>query len=390
MSELVLRLNRSWMLVGWITIFLVGTDLFVVSPFLPAIGNDLHKLPSSLTMAVSIFSIVYAIACPIQAKIAEKIGVHKVLLFGVLTISLANLFTSVASDLTQLLLSRGLAGLAAASISPMLYVLTSERTVPQERAGKLALINSGLVVALVFGAPLGLLLGAYSGWRWVFSLLALAFVLMVPVNSVTWLNGAAPTKKVAGASQERLSEAIIYFVSMICWASCVYAIYTLLSTALNSEHQMNVQAVAMMLTSYGVGAAIGGVLGGRLADRIGAINMVRLSFLLMALALLLLLVVYPTKMVWALSLNLFLLALVAYGFFPALQACTAMHFVTRRPTVMGLVSSSLYIGITLGSFVGGKIFTLHGMTGVILFSTLMALAGMVISLFLRKKSVEPR
>lgn len=67
LSTLATTMRRSWLLVGWTTIFLVGTDLFVVSPFLPSMAQELHRSASSLTILISIFSIVYAIACPIQA-----------------------------------------------------------------------------------------------------------------------------------------------------------------------------------------------------------------------------------------------------------------------------------------------------------------------------------
>jgi predicted MFS family arabinose efflux permease len=59
-------LPASWLLVGWITIFFVGTDLFVVSPFLPAIARDFNRQPADLTLMVSLFSISYAVFSPVR------------------------------------------------------------------------------------------------------------------------------------------------------------------------------------------------------------------------------------------------------------------------------------------------------------------------------------
>nr|WP_246491065.1 MFS transporter [Chitinivorax tropicus] len=380
---MAMTLNRSWMFVGWITIFLVGTDLFIVSPFLPAIGQEVHQPAESLAMLVSVFSIAYAIACPIQAKFAERFGVGKVLQFGILLIGLANLYTSLAADYSHLLLSRALAGLGAASISPMIYTLTAERTLPAERAGKLAQVNSGLVIALVLGAPFGLLLGTFSGWRLVFAGLAVAFLLVLPINNLAWQAETAPAGRrgTTGrvATQEKLSDAVRFFACMICWSACVYATYTLLPTAMSSEYQVKVSTLASLLTSYGIGAALGGLLGGKLADRIGPATMVRLAFAMMAVTLGVLYFTYPLGSVNALLINLFLISLVAYGFFPALQACAAQRFTVRRPTVMGFLSSSLYVGMTTGAAVGGQLFGHSGMTQVILFSTSMALIGLAIA-----------
>lgn len=379
-----MTMNRSWLLVGWVTIFLVGMDLFVMAPFLPAIGQELHRSASSLTMLISLFSIVYAIACPIQARIAERFGVGNVLLFGILTLGLANYYTAVAHDLHNLLLSRALAGLAAASISPMIYVLTANRVRPEERAGKLALINSGLIIALILSAPLGLGLSDHVGWRSVFALLAVAFLLMWPVNKMAWRNdvsGVASSK----ASAEHLAAGWIFFLCMICWAASVYATYTLLSSAMSNEYHLSGNNMALVLTSYGLGAALGGILGGKLADRIGPSSIVRLAFCLMIASLLLMMAIYRTHQVGWLSFNLFLFALVAYGFFPALQACAAQVFVARRSMVMGLLSSCLYVGITLGSAIGGKLFSVGGMTLVQCYSIAMAVLGLILSMFIRDK-----
>ena len=242
-----MTMNRSWLLVGWVTIFLVGTDLFVVASFLPAIGQDLHHPASSLTMLISIFSIVYAIACPIQARIAERFGVGNMLLFGILTLGLANCYTAMAHDLNNLLLSRALAGLAAASISPMIYVLTANRARPEERAGKLALINSGLIISLILGAPLGLVLSDYAGWRSVFTMLAVAFLLMWPVNKMTWHNEVGSTAK-SKASAEHLTAGWMFFLCMFCWAASVAAYFCSLqgssSMALYSISSVRCSAMA--------------------------------------------------------------------------------------------------------------------------------------------------
>jgi predicted MFS family arabinose efflux permease len=380
MNTLSISLNRSWMLVGWVTVFLVGTDLFVVSPFLPAIGKDLGYAPADLTTMVSIFSIAYAVACPIQGRIAERVGLQKVLLFGVSLIGLANLYTALSHSMLNLLLSRMLAGWAAASVSPIIYALTAECTEPARRASRLALISSGLVIALIFGAPVGLLLGAHSGWRTVFSLLGLAFLLMVPVNSLTWRSGARPQRP--AGNDEHLSGALVLMACMALWAGSTYASYTLLPVALNNEYGLPVNGVAEVLACFGLGAAIGGVLGGRLADRIGAAVMVRLSFWLMTVTYAALFFVYHMHVVWALALNMFVVSMCSYGFFPALQTCAANRFAARRPTVLGLLSSSLYVGITLGSFFGGKVFAHQGMPYVLVLSAAMALSGGLASAYI--------
>jgi MFS transporter, DHA1 family, purine base/nucleoside efflux pump len=43
--------------IGWLTMFVVGTDLFVVSPVLPLISRDYDVSPASAGLCVTVFSL---------------------------------------------------------------------------------------------------------------------------------------------------------------------------------------------------------------------------------------------------------------------------------------------------------------------------------------------
>jgi predicted MFS family arabinose efflux permease len=379
-NTLTMPLERSWKLVGWLTIFLVGTDLFVVSPFLPVMGRDLHQYPATMTWTVSVFSITYAIACPLLGRLAEQVGLGRMLLVGISTLTLANLFTASSVNFPMLLASRILAGLGAASVSPMLYALAAGRSEPTQRASNLALINSGLVIALMMGAPLGLLMGSYSGWRQVFILLAIGFAAMFLVNRRTWPpTTGVHTARPQAAPTEHLRHASLHVICMVFWSASIYACYTLLATALEAEYHFSTYAITAMLICFGLGAFLGSIRGGRMADRIGAARMVRWCFMLMACIQAITWVIYPLQWYGTYAFLLFALALSSYGFFPALQACVTQKFVSRRPTVMGLLSSSLYVGMTLGAALGGLVYAGSGMQGVIALSVALGLVGAVFS-----------
>ncbi|MFT4100473.1 MAG: MFS transporter [Burkholderiaceae bacterium] len=372
--------SRRWMLVGWLTIFLVGTDLFVVSPFLPVIARDMQADPATLTWMVSLFSATYAIACPLQGRLAERLGASNVLLVGVATLAVGNLFTALAPGLPSLLASRILAGIGAASTSPMLYSLAAQFAGPNRRAADLALINSGLLIALALGAPAGLVMGGLSDWRLVFLGLSVVFAIMLPINWHIWrdasrIKGGTAAVERATATTEPLSAALPYLLAMVCWSTSVYLTYTLLGTALAADYELGVPRIAACLTAFGVGAAIGSVFIGRMADRIGPARMATLCFAAMAVAEIATSLVYRLGYPIALGTMLFVLALSAYGFFPALQSCAAQRFSARRPTVLGLISSSLYVGMTLGAALGGHLFHPIGMANVIAVALLPCLLG---------------
>lgn len=279
------RYPSLWVLVSWLTIFLVGTDLFIVSAFLPLMGRELHMPAASLTILVSAFSLTYALACPIQGRVAERWGLRTVLVSGVVALGAANFYTAAATDLLHLTLSRVLAGFAAASISPMLYALAAERATPLQRASRLAQVNSGLVISLCLGAPLGLVVGDITNWRSVFMGLATILLIMVPFNAAVWPpRTVRPPITQLDAINERLLDAWPLLVCMMAWSVSVYATYTLLATALSQDFAASAQEIALVLVCFGAGATAGVFAGGRLADRIGVGRQVRLSLVLMTVA----------------------------------------------------------------------------------------------------------
>ncbi|MRV74094.1 MFS transporter [Duganella sp. FT92W] len=383
---------RNKLLFGWLTMFLVGTDLFIISPFLPAIAADMHSTPASLGVLVGGFSIAYALLCPLQGQIAERTGARKVLAFGITSLVLANLATAWATTLPLLIASRCFAGLAAASISPMIYALTAASAPPERRAFSLAIVNSGLVLSLVGGAPVGMMIAAWSDWRDVFVLIAILLAMMLPFNLRCWpVTASAPSPSASHAGS--LRGAWVFLVTMVAWSVAVYTSYTYLGSALALQFASMPGTVAMLIACYGAGATLGGLSGGKLADRYGAHRVVQGSFVMMAVAFGALAALYAgpsTRQPPLLGPALFAVALVSFGLFPALQACAAKVFPSRRASVMALMGSSLYVGITLGSVTGGAIYADAGFHWVATASSVLAGLGLLISIpAMRAASDEP-
>src|SRR6266446_10745489 len=50
--------------IGWLTMFVVGTDLFVVSPLLPLIAVDYRISSAAAGLSVTVFSLTYMVCAP--------------------------------------------------------------------------------------------------------------------------------------------------------------------------------------------------------------------------------------------------------------------------------------------------------------------------------------
>ena len=61
-----MRINAPARLaVAWLTMFLVGTELFVFSPLLPVLAADYHVAPSLAGLSVTMFSLAYMVSAPL-------------------------------------------------------------------------------------------------------------------------------------------------------------------------------------------------------------------------------------------------------------------------------------------------------------------------------------
>jgi MFS transporter, DHA1 family, putative efflux transporter len=361
--------------VAWCTLFVIGTDLFVVSPLLPLIASDLRLAPASAGLSVTAFAAAYMICAPLLGHLADRIGRRPMLSWGLAGFAIANLLTAAAPNLWLLLAARIVAGVTTAAVSPSIYALVGDSAPPARRATWMAAAVSGLLMSLSAGAPLGALAGAALGWAKVFDGLAgLALVLLL-VNRRIWpreaavaASGAIPREKAsAGVLARRLLPTVI-------WATALYGMYTYLGTWL-ARAGFSTGEIAQVITFYGAGALAGTFAGGRIADRLGPATATGISLLgLFACFALLPFVLHPG---WPICLGFAILSAVAQIFFPAQQAGLVGDFPARRATVLAWNNSSLFLGIACGSLVGGQAVTYGSFPASLAVCAAIALAGWV-------------
>src|SRR5947207_4902297 len=144
--------------------FVIGSDLFVISPLLPLISADYAVPASAAGLSVTVFGVTYMLSAPALGHLADRVGRGRVLTWCLCAFGAANLLTAIAGDFTWLLATRIVAGAAAAGVSPSIYSLAGSSAPPERRATRLAIVVSGLLMSLSFGTPIGLLTAASLGW----------------------------------------------------------------------------------------------------------------------------------------------------------------------------------------------------------------------------------
>jgi DHA1 family purine base/nucleoside efflux pump-like MFS transporter len=362
--------------IGWLTMFVIGTDLFVVSPLLPLIAADYRISPSLAGLGVALFALTYMVTAPVLGHLADRIGRRRMLTCCLFGFASANLLTASAANFTWLLAARLIAGAAAAGVSPSLYALVTGVAPPNRRATQLALVVSGLLVSLSLGAPIGGLVGVSFGWPRIFEVLACFSLLLVLANRRVWPEDDRSGRIAADDHARTIAVLGGRLAPMVAWSSALYGVYIYLGAGLTA-HGFSNEEIAAIILFYGCGAIAGVLIGGRLVDRLGAKPTSSAALIALCTCLLLVQLAIDARMLVAVAFAAASAA--AQVFFPAQQAGLAGDFPAQRAAVLAWNNSALFLGISLGSLVGGQAISHGGFAANLRISAVIAIAGWIIN-----------
>ncbi|MBD2898834.1 putative multidrug resistance protein MdtD [Actinomadura sp. RB99] len=164
--------------VAAVGLFLAVVSTTVVSVALPTIGRDLHAGPAALQWVVDAYVLIYASLLVAGGTLGDRLGRKGLFMAGTAVFGAGSLVTGLAPATGPLLAGRVLQGLGPALLVP--GSLTLVRTVFEDgrrRAMAIGLWSTASGLALAVGPPLGGVIVAGLGWRWV-------FLLNVPLAAV--------------------------------------------------------------------------------------------------------------------------------------------------------------------------------------------------------------
>src|SRR5262249_55866900 len=138
--------------------------------------------------------------------------------------------------------------------------------------------------------------------------------------------------------------------------------------------------IAAAIAVYGCGAIIGVLVGGRAADRLGVQWTANPSLAGLCARLLVLRLAFDTRRLGRPALRLS--PPVAQLFSPARQAGLASEFPRQRATVLAWNNSALFLGISLGSFLGAGAAAAGSFDTNLMISAGLALSGCIFNAIL--------
>jgi EmrB/QacA subfamily drug resistance transporter len=146
---------------------LASMEQTVTSTAMPTIIGDLHGLEHYAWVA-SIYLLACTVSMPLYGRLADALGRKRVVLFAIGLFCVASVLASASRSMGQLILFRGLQGLGAGGIMPVVLTILGDIFTLEERASIQGLFSAVWGVASLAGPALGALLVNSFGWRSIF------------------------------------------------------------------------------------------------------------------------------------------------------------------------------------------------------------------------------
>ncbi|HEY3685273.1 MAG TPA: MFS transporter [Streptosporangiaceae bacterium] len=167
--------------------FFTFYDITAIGVTLPTLTQVMHLTGSQVATPVTANLFAYIVGAYGLATIADYIGRRRALAISVVILAIGSLATAFSWDLTSLTAFRFLTGLGMGAQISLAATIMTELTPPHLR-GRGVAINvfwGGVGLGAAPWVGLGLLEVGAIGWRLVFGLAALVFVLLFALNDRT-------------------------------------------------------------------------------------------------------------------------------------------------------------------------------------------------------------
>jgi len=337
-------------------IFTSVTSEFLPTGLLPDIARDLDVSESQVGLLITLFAATVVVSAAPLTALTRRFPRKYLVIVVLFVFIVANVLAALAPTYEMLAGARILGGLAHGLFWAVVGGYTGY-LVPKKQLGRaVAITAGGGTAAFILGVPVGTALGHAVGWRLAFAAIAVIILALTIVaarllphvdNTVTLSTGeiGLPLRK-----DRSIPGVVLVCLTVILIMLGHNIFYTYIAPFLISPVGVDASAIAGVLFLYGGAGAIGLALAGVLADRfpraglVGAIALVALAVLVIALFPTQPVIVIGTMVVWS----------IAFGGAPAMLQTRMLQVASARirDVASAYLTTSFNIAIGGGAAIG--------------------------------------
>ena len=356
---------------------MVVTTVGFLAPLLLVMAEDLEVSAARIGQLVVLTSVPWALGAPLWGLLSDRLGRRPVIIVALLGVAACTIAGAFATRYWMLAALRLLTGCFGSGGPPTILAGLVDHYPPAQRGRMIGWTTTSFSFAALLGVPAVGAVGGVWGWRAAFVVAGLGLVVAA---LFVWL--AYPRAAPQISAGETPWQAYRYLfgrphlttllLSNLCERVTFMVVTLYLASFLIQRYGLDPVTVAPALFLIAVGALIGAVGGGFVADRFDRVGLASVMLVLSGLCGL-------AAFVWPAHLALSVGAGFGFGLSNAASRVPFMAIVLglseqHRGALNGLIAMSHQVGWALGAGVGGWILSVGGYRGVGEFTLAAALA----------------
>ena len=352
----------------WLLVFVASSQIMIITPILPQIGEELGIGESALGTLVSAYSIMVGILAIVAGPVSDKIGRRRILLLGTGLMTGTLLMHHFVVGYYSFLAVRVGAGCAGGILSGAAVSYIGDYFPYNRRGWATGWVMSGMALGQIAGIPIGIVLAGAYGFKVPFYLFAAG---MGATFALIWFRVPQPdVQRAAGrltvasavrnyramlARSDIAAAAVAYFTMFLGVSFFVVYLPYWLEQSLGATPN----AIATLFVVGGIANVLTGPQAGKLSDRIGRKRIIILSSI--GLSLVMLLTTVLVREFWAAYFLYFtIMVLVAARISPFSALLTALVSDERRGSLMSMTIALGQIGFAVGAAAAGPLYSRFG------------------------------
>lgn len=366
-----------------ISAFALGLAEFVPIGLTSIMAESLNIKIEAAGGTVTAYALGAAFAAPVLTALTANWPRKKVMLVAAFVFTAGAFIAPVADNLNLILVARFAAGMGHGLFMAVASSTAARLAGPNKAGSAVAVVFGGFTLALAVGVPISIYLSESFSWRAILGVIGI-FGAIGFVGLSIGMRDPLPTSSTS--KESTLGNVAILFNGKLLLGALVtvfayagsFAAYTYVTPLLTDITALAATSVSAFMLLYGVTAAVGNILGGKVTDRFGAdaasvivvlgVTAVSIGMWIGATS--------PTAM----AILIALLGLFTYAAVPALQArlikVAELHAPKAQGVAAGLNIAGFNSGIALGSLLGGVTIANLGLEYVGLIGAMAALIGL--------------
>ncbi len=248
--------------------FAIGTTEFVTMGLLPQIARGVGVTIPQGGHVISAYALGVVAGAPTIAVLGAKLPRRGLLLVLMSVFVVGNALSALASSYGVLIGVRFLSGFPHGAYFGLAALVAVSLAPPERRGRAVGTVMIGLPLATIAGVPAATWMGQHLGWRSAYWAVAVLGILTVAF--VAWLVPVTPGDRTATGRRE-----LAAFKSLQVWLTLLagaigfggmFAMYSYIAPTVTDVADRPESFVPLYLLAFGIGATLGTMLGGRLAD----------------------------------------------------------------------------------------------------------------------------